>query len=120
MHLAEHDKDRIRMLHERMVEDILDYAIILLNLDGTVLSWNKGAEAIKGYKAAEIIGQNFKVFYLPQEQKEEIPLQYLKQALVDGRVKYIGKRVRKDGSTFWGSMLVNAIHDDSGAVIGFT
>lgn len=103
-----------------MIEEILDYAIILMDLDGTILTWNKGAQSIKGYKEHEIIGQNFRLFYLPQDRQANLPEQLIAQATKEGRAKHIGRRVRRDGSTFWGSILITAIHDKEGSVIGFT
>ncbi|GAB4093580.1 hypothetical protein GCM10028786_25070 [Flaviaesturariibacter terrae] len=103
-----------------MIEEIQDYAIILMDIDGTILSWNKGAEQIKGYKAEEIIGQNFRLFYLPQHREEQLPERLLAQAVKEGRAKHIGRRVRKNGTTFWGSILITALHDDEGNVVGFT
>src|SRR6187401_1443610 len=97
--------ERLELLHKKMIEEITDYAVILLDMDGTILSWNKGAEAIKGYKEAEILGQNFNIFYPPQDRQEGIPERVLEQARDEGRAKYIGQRIRKDGSLFWGSML---------------
>lgn len=110
----------LQKLHERMIEEILDYAIILMDFDGTILSWNKGAEKIKGYKEDEIIGQNFRLFYLPQDRQDQLPEKLISQAINEGRARHIGRRVRKDGSTFWGSILITALHDDDGRVIGFT
>lgn len=110
----------LMMLHQRMIEEIQDYAIILLDFDGAILTWNKGAEKIKGYKEKEILGQNFRIFYLPQHRQEQLPERLLNQAIKEGRAKHIGRRVRKDGSTFWGSILITALHDDNGEVIGFT
>lgn len=112
--------DKLELLHKKMIEEIADFAVILLDEDGTILSWNKGAEEIKGYKEDEIIGQNFVIFYPPQDRQAKLPHQMLEQARKEGRAKYIGRRVRKDGSLFWGSMLLTAIHDDEGIVIGFT
>jgi PAS domain S-box-containing protein len=108
------------ILHRRMIEEIQDYAIILMDIDGTILSWNKGAEQIKGYKPEEIIGQNFRLFYLPQHREEFLPERLLEQAKKEGRAKHIGKRVRKNGSTFWGSILITALHDENNEVVGFT
>ena len=112
--------ERLQQLHKRMVEEIQDYAIILLDIDGTILTWNKGAEAIKGYKEKEIIGQNFRLFYLPKDREAKLPEQLIDLATREGRARHIGKRVRKDGTTFWGSILITALHDDNGSVIGFT
>lgn len=113
-------KQRLEHLHRKMVDEIQDYAIILIDLDGTVLSWNKGVESIKGYKQEEIIGQNFRIFYLPQDRQAGLPEQLLALAKLEGRSKHIGRRVRKDGSTFWGSVVITALHDDDGEVVGFT
>ena len=107
-------------LHRRMIEEIQDYAIILLDIDGTVLSWNKGAEKIKGYKSDEILGQNFRLFYLPQDRQAGLPEQLINLAKSEGRARHIGRRLKKDGTVFWGSILITALHDDNGEVIGFT
>src|SRR5689334_2174355 len=112
--------ERLEMLHTKMIDEIMDYAIILLDLDGTILTWNKGAESIKGYKAEEIVGQNFRLFYLPGDRQENLPEQLIELAIKEGRARHIGKRVRKGGQTFWGSILITAIHDEKGEVIGFT
>ena len=113
-------KALLEILHKKMIEEVQDYAIILMDLDGTILSWNKGAENIKGYKAEEIIGQNFRIFYLPQHRDDLLPEKLLAQATKEGRAKHIGKRVRKNGNTFWGSILITALHDDNNEVVGFT
>src|SRR5688572_11962819 len=90
--------------HRKMIEEVQDYAIILLDVDGTILTWNKGVEQIKGYKQEEIIGQNFNIFYLPQDRQEGLPEKLINLARVEGRAKHVGRRVRKDGSIFWGSI----------------
>jgi len=113
-------KHRLEQLHKKMIEEIQDYAIILLDLDGTILTWNKGVEKIKGYKADEIIGQNFNIFYMPSDRQENLPQRLIDHAKKEGRAKHIGRRVRKDGTTFWGSILITALHDEEGNVIGFT
>jgi PAS domain S-box-containing protein len=113
-------KDILEKLHEKMISEIQDYAIILLDRDGTILSWNVGAEKIKGYTAAEIIGENFRIFYMPQDRQAGLPEQLIAQAIKEGRARHIGRRIRKDGIVFWGSILITALHDDDGNVIGFT
>ena len=110
----------LERLHKKMIEEIQDYAIILMDIDGTILSWNKGAEKIRGYKPEEIIGQNFRLFYLPQDRQALLPEQLINLAKKEGRARHIGRRLRKDGSVFWGSILITALHDDDGQVIGFT
>ena len=112
--------EKLRQLHERMISEIQDYAIILLDRDGTILTWNKGAQSIKGYKEQEILGQNFRIFYLPRDREEKLPEKLIDLAIKEGRARHIGRRVRKDGTTFWGSILITALHDDNGEVIGFT
>jgi PAS domain S-box-containing protein len=113
-------KQVLEKLHEKMITEIQDYAIILLDIDGTILSWNIGAEKIKGYTEQEIIGQNFRVFYMPQDRQAGLPEQLIAQATKEGRARHIGRRVKKDGVIFWGSILITALHDDDGSVIGFT
>lgn len=103
-----------------MVEEIQDYAIVLLDVDGTILTWNKGVEKIKGYNHIEIIGQNFNIFYLPQDRQYNLPQDLLNLAAKEGRARHIGRRVRKDGTIFWGSILITALHDEENNVIGFT
>ena len=112
--------EKLEILHRKMIEEIQDYAIILLDLDGTILSWNKGVEKIKGYKAGEIIGQNFSIFYLPQDRMASLPEMLIEQAKKEGRARHIGRRIRKDGSIFWGSILITALHDENNEVVGFT
>jgi len=113
-------KEELELLHKQMIAEIQDYAIILLNKDGTILSWNKGAEKIKGYKEEEIIGQNFRIFYIPSDREAKLPEMLLEQATREGRARHIGRRVRKDGSVFWGSILITALHNAEGEVVGFT
>jgi PAS domain S-box-containing protein len=113
-------KDKLAQLHKKMVSEVMDFAIILLDIDGTILSWNKGAEKIKGYKEEEILGQNFRIFYLPQDRQAGLPESLLELAKKEGRARHIGRRVRKDGTMFWGSILLTALHDDEGGVLGFT
>jgi PAS domain S-box-containing protein len=111
---------KLEVLHRKMIQEIQDYAIILMDLDGTILTWNKGAEKIKGYKPEEILGQNFRLFYLPRDRQEQLPEKLLAQATKEGRARHIGMRLRKDGTVFWGSILITALHDDDDEVVGFT
>jgi len=113
-------KDLLEQLHRKMIEEIQDYAIILLDLDGTILSWNQGVEKIKGYTEDQILGQNFRIFYMPQDREAKLPEQLLELAKREGRAKHIGRRIRKNGTIFWGSVLITALHDDEENVIGFT
>jgi PAS domain S-box-containing protein len=106
--------------YHKMVEEVEDYAILLLDKQGTIMNWNKGAEKIKGYKDEEIVGKNFQEFYLPEDRKKGLPLQLLQKAREEGKALHEGWRKRKDGSAFWGSIVLTAIHDDAGNIIGFT
>jgi len=112
--------EKLQQLHHQMIKEIQDYAIILMDADGTILTWNKGAQSIKGYKEEEILGQNFRIFYLPRDREENLPEKLIELAVREGRARHIGRRVRKDGTTFWGSILITALHDEDGEVIGFT
>jgi len=110
----------LEQAYQKMLSDIQDYAIVYIDLDGTILTWNKGAAEIKGYKAEEIIGENFSIFYTPEDRKLGLPETLLNLAKKEGRAKHIGKRLRKDGTTFWGSVLLTALFDEkSNEVIGF-
>ena len=106
--------------YHKMVEEVEDYAILLLDKEGNIMNWNKGAEKIKGYKDEEIIGHNFKEFYLPEDREKGLPLHLLKQARDEGKALHEGWRKRKDGSAFWGSIVLTAIHGNEGNLIGFT
>src|SRR5207237_3402176 len=109
------DADLFRLLVDR----VLDYAIFLLTTDGYVASWNAGAERLKGYVAGEIIGQSFERFYTPEDRAVGRPMELLARARVAGRVEEEGWRVRKDGSRFWASVVITALRDDSGQLVGF-
>lgn len=104
----------------RMIDEVQDYAIIFMNLDGVIEHWNKGAERIKGYTEAEAIGRNFRMFYTPEDQQRKLPEELLNIALTQGKATHEGYRVRKDGSKFWGSILITAVHDRTGNTIGFS
>ena len=106
--------------YHKMVEEIEDYAILLLDVNGTVMNWNKGAEKIKGYKAEEIIGKNFNLFYNSRDRENQLPEILLQKASLNGKASEEGWRMRKDGTQFWGSILITAIHDDNKNVIGFS
>ena len=103
---------------ELLIRAVVDYAIYLLDLDGQVASWNPGAEKIKGYTADEIIGQHFSRFYIPEDAEAGVPGNALAAARREGRYEAEGWRQRKDGSRFWASVVIDAIHDD-GKLIGF-
>lgn len=108
-------EERFRLL----VAGVKDYAIFMLDIDGTILSWNLGAQRIKGYRPDEIIGKNFAIFYLPEEQHSQKPANELVVAARDGQYQEEGWRVRKDGSLFWANVLITAVFDEAGDLRGF-
>jgi PAS domain S-box-containing protein len=97
-----------------LVDAVQDYAIFLLGPDGRVLTWNRGAQRIKGYTADEIIGQHFSRFYTPEEREAGRPMRLLGWAAEQGRFEDEGWRVRKDGTRFWADVIVTALVDESG------
>ena len=107
------------MAFRLLVDAVEDYAIFLLGPDGRVLTWNRGAERIKGYTADEIVGQHFSVFYTPEELAAERPKFVLQMATDRGRFEDEGWRVRKDGTRFWADVLITALLDDRGVPFGF-
>ncbi|MEO6231005.1 MAG: PAS domain S-box protein [Ferruginibacter sp.] len=103
-----------------MVEEVEEYAILYLNREGKIENWNKGAEKIKGYKADEIIGNNFSIFYTEEDRKNNLPRVLLDKALVNGRAVQEGWRVKKGGEPFWASVVITAVHNEAKEVIGFS
>jgi PAS domain S-box-containing protein len=108
-------EDRFRLF----VESVQDYALFLLDPKGNVTSWNRGAKRIKGYDASEIIGKNFSNFYPEEDIRARKPEMELEVAAREGRFEDEGWRLRKDGSRFWASVIITAIRDDSGNLVGF-
>ncbi|MGA8429315.1 MAG: PAS domain S-box protein [Candidatus Sulfotelmatobacter sp.] len=102
------------------VEAVQDYAIFMLDPEGCVATWNTGAERIKGYKASEIIGQHFSRFYPEEDVRAGKPAWELKVATKEGRFEDEGWRIRKDGSRFWGNVIITPVRDNSGDLLGFT
>jgi PAS domain S-box-containing protein len=102
-----------------LVGGVTDYALYMLDPNGIVSNWNVGGERIKGYAASEIVGQHFSRFYTPLDQAAEKPARALKIALETGHYEEDGWRVRKDGSFFWASVVIDPIRNDSGELIGF-
>jgi PAS domain S-box-containing protein len=102
-----------------LVDAISDYAIYMLDPDGTVASWNSGAVRFKGYSAEEIIGSHFSRFFPDEEREAGLPERILRTAAADGRFESEGWRVRKDGSRFWANAIVDAIRSPDGRLIGF-
>ena len=104
---------------QQLIDAIVDYAIYMIDVDGTVRTWNSGAERVKGYSADEIIGKPFSSFYTPEDCARGLPQTALKIAAETGRFSSEGWRVRKDGSRFWASVVVDAIRDEQDQLIGF-
>jgi PAS domain S-box-containing protein len=122
--LAEAREAEQQVLHSSaqfaiLVQNIKDYAIYMLDKTGRIITWNSGAERIKGYTRDEIIGQHFSRFYTDFDRKSELPTKALRQAAADGKFEGEGWRVRKDGSQFWASVVISPIHDGSGTLMGF-
>jgi PAS domain S-box-containing protein len=104
---------------QTLVDSVVDYAIYMLDLDGIVESWNVGAQRIKGYSAQEIIGRNFSVFYTDDDVCAGEPIRSLEVARTTGRFEAEGWRVRKDGGRLWASVVIDAVRNPAGEVIGF-
>ena len=111
----EETEQRFRLL----VEGVTDYAIYMLDPSGNVINWNLGAQRAKGYAPHEIIGKHFSIFYTPEDRETGIPKRALAVAAETGKFETEGWRVRKDGSRFWASVVINAIKGSDGRLIGF-
>jgi PAS domain S-box-containing protein len=102
-----------------LVAAVVDYALFTLNPDGVVVNWNAGARRIKGYEADEIVGRHFSVFYTEADREAGAPQAALAAAAREGRFEAEAWRVRKDGSLFWANVVIDAIRDDAGELVGF-
>jgi PAS domain S-box-containing protein len=102
-----------------LVQGVTDYAIFMLDPQGLVTNWNAGAQRIKGYKPEEIIGEHFSRFYTPEDLAAGLPKRALSTALETGKYEAEGWRVRKDGSRFWASVILDAIRDENDELVGF-
>jgi PAS domain S-box-containing protein len=103
-----------------MTSEVKDLSIITLDKDGHITSWNEGARLLKGYDASEMIGKTHELLYLSMDRSRGHPAALLKQADVDGKIEEIGQRVRKDGTKFWADVIITAIRNSTGELIGFT
>lgn len=115
-------EEKLRLSEERfrlMVEGVMDHAIFMLDPQGRIVTWNTGAERLKGYKAGEIIGQHFSRFYPPEVVARGWPEEELRRAIADGRIEDEGWRIRKDGSRFWANVVITALRNESGVLQGF-
>jgi PAS domain S-box-containing protein len=106
-------------LYRLLVESVQDYAIFALDPDGVVRSWNVGAQRVKGYRPQEIVGRHFSVFYPPGDVAAGKPERLLADAARDGRTEDEGWRIRQDGSRFWANVVITALRDEGGALVGF-
>lgn len=107
-------------LYRQIIDSIGDYEIILLDSQGRVTTWNRGAERIKGYRAEEVIGQPHAMFYTAEDVRAGIPEQELRQAAAQGRIELEGRRVRKDGTVFMVSAVLTALRDKRGKLLGYS
>jgi PAS domain S-box-containing protein len=118
-----HTEETLRNSEEKyrmLVDGVRDYAIFMLDLRGQILSWNAGAEKVKGYKAEEIIGHNFSCFFPPEEIKQGRPEELLRLTALSGRQEEQGMRIRKDGSRFLANITFTALRDRDGNLQGFS
>ncbi len=102
-----------------LVEGVYDHAIYLLDREGSVMTWNPGAERIKGYRADEVLGLHFSRFFIEEDVERGRPAELLRRAAERGRIEEEGWRVRKDGSRFWANVILTAIRDDAGQLTGY-
>jgi diguanylate cyclase (GGDEF)-like protein/PAS domain S-box-containing protein len=107
------------VMYRMLVQSVIDYAIYMLKPDGTVANWNTGAERAKGYTPEEIVGKNFALFYSEADRLKGMPQRSLETAAITGRFETEGWRYRKDGSAFWAHVIIDAIRDDYGQLLGF-
>ncbi|HEU4551263.1 MAG TPA: PAS domain S-box protein [Chitinophaga sp.] len=106
--------------YHKMIEEVEEYAIILLDKNGIVQHWNRGAEKIKGYKEEEIVGKSFEEFYLQEDRDMGVPAAFLEKARREGKSSLEGWRRKKDGTSFWGNTVLTALHDAENNIIGFS
>jgi PAS domain S-box-containing protein len=116
-HSGRHPPDEAGPLYRLLVESVRDYAIFALDTTGHILTWNTGAQRFKGYLANEILGKHFSVFYPDEDQWK--PARELEIATAEGRFEEEGWRIRKDGSRFWASVVITALRDERGDLVGF-
>jgi PAS domain S-box-containing protein len=115
-------QEALRESEERfsiLVQGVTDYAIYMLDPEGHITNWNAGGQRIKGYAPPEVLTQHFSMFYTAEDRAADLPRRALAAAARDGRYEAEGLRVRKDGSTFWASAVIDAIRDDDGKLVGF-
>src|SRR5215211_2539160 len=119
----ESNQRELRQSEERfriLVEGVSDYAIFMLSPDGSVVSWNEGAERIQGYEASEITGKHFSIFYAEEDVERGLPGEELRVAAAEGRFEEEGLRVRKDGTRYQAEVVITALRDEAGNLRGFS
>jgi len=116
---AEHELAASEQRFWLLVESVTDYAIYMLDPNGVVTNWNSGAQRFKGYSAPEIVGKHFSQFFTPEDRQAGLPERILQTAAREGRFEAEGVRVRKDGTHFWASVVVDTIRDETGKLLGF-
>ncbi|MEZ0497392.1 PAS domain S-box protein [Sphingomonas sp. IW22] len=119
MSTADTNKQPPAETFQLLVDAVTDYALYMLDPEGRVITWNAGARRFKGYEADEIIGQHFSKFFLPDDQRSGLPARILKTAAEQKRFEMEGWRLRKDGERFLAHVIVDAIHDENGSLMGF-
>jgi diguanylate cyclase (GGDEF)-like protein/PAS domain S-box-containing protein len=107
------------VMYRLLVQSVVDYAIYMLTPEGNVANWNPGAQRAKGYRPDEIVGKNFSCFYSTQDRLDKVPEKNLATAYRTGRFEEQGWRYRKDGSAFWANVVIDAVRDDDGKLIGY-
>ncbi len=115
-------EENLRQSEERnrlLIDGVRDYAIYMLDPDGRVMSWNRGAQLIKGYAAHEVLGQHYGMFFRKQDRAEGLPAWQLQRALLHGRTQEEGWRIRKDGSSFWANIVLTPVYKDEKTLVGF-
>ena len=117
--LAEQELRHTEQQFRLLIQGVVDYAIYMLDPNGIITNWNQGAQRIKGYSPAEVIGQHFSMFYPTPERERGEPERGLRTALAEGRFENQGWRVRRDGTTFWANVVIDPIRDDQGQLLGF-
>jgi len=113
------DRKQIEERFRLLIENVDEYAIYMLDINGHIISWNKGAEKIKGYSQEEILGKHFSCFYTREDQENHVPEQHLREARQVGKKEYMGWRCRKDGSCFYADVVLTSIFDEKGEFMGF-
>ncbi|HXB91697.1 MAG TPA: PAS domain S-box protein, partial [Puia sp.] len=118
--MKHHELKQSEERYHKMIAEVEDYAILLLDQHGIIQNWNMGAEKIKGYKDVEIVGRHFRVFYTQGDRESGLPERLIDEASRKGKAIHEGWRQRKDGTLFWGSIVITALHAQDGEVIGFS